>query len=70
MNGSLNTFKYTAKLVQTFTLQRVGYKSNIFSFEIINLLRHDLSDHITPRGISATRNMKSRLAIKFPTPYE
>ena len=33
-------------------------------------LRHDLSDHITPRGISATRNMKSRLAIKFPTPYE
>ena len=23
---------------------------------------------ITPRGISATRNMKSRLAIKFPTP--
>ena len=24
---------------------------------------------ITPRGISATRNMKSRLAIKFPTPW-
>ena len=23
-----------------------------------------------PRGISATRNMISRLAIKFPTPYE
>ena len=23
-----------------------------------------------PRGISATCNMKSRLAIKFPTPYE
>ena len=44
MNGSLNTFKYTAKLVQTFTLQPVGYKSNIFSFEIINWLRHDLSE--------------------------
>ena len=70
MNSSLNTFKYTAKLVQTFTLQPVGYKSNIFSFEIISWLRHDLSDHMTPRGISATRNMKSRLAIKFPTPYE
>ena len=25
---------------------------------------------MTPRGISATRNMKSRLAIKFPTPNE
>ena len=47
MNGSLNTFKYTAKLIQTFTLQPVGYKSNIFSFEIISWLRHDLTDHIT-----------------------
>ena len=36
MNGYLNTFKYTAKLVQTFTLKPVGYKSDIFSFEIIN----------------------------------
>ena len=25
---------------------------------------------INPREISVTRNMKSRLAIKFPTPYE
>ena len=25
---------------------------------------------VTPSGISATLNMKSRLAIKFPTPYE
>ena len=70
MNSCLNTFKDTAKFIQTFTVQPVGYKSNIFSFEIINLLRHDLSDHIAPSGISATRNMTSRLAIKFPTPYE
>ena len=26
--------------------------------------------YITPRGIRATLNIKSRLAIKFPTPYE
>ena len=30
-------------------------------------LRHDLSTHVE---ISATCNMKLRLAIKFPTPYE
>ena len=60
----LNTFKYGTQLVKVFGFQPIRHKYAIFSFEFIKVwrlrgLRHDLS-----------RNMTSRLAIKFPTPYE
>ena len=47
-----------------FGFQPIRHKYAIFSFEFIKVwllrrLRHDLA-----------RNMTSRLAIKFPTPYE
>ena len=61
----LNTFKYGKQLVYTFGFQPIRHNMpSIFSFEFIKVwslrrLRHDLS-----------RNMTSRPAIKFPTPYE
>ena len=57
----LNTFKYGTQLVKAFGFQPNRLKYAIFSFEFIKVwrLRHGL-----------TRNMTSRLAIKFPTPYE
>ena len=59
--------KYRAKLVQAFAFQPVRHESGTFCFECIEAcLRHDLSRHLE----SARRNMKSKLAIKFPTPYE
>ena len=50
--------------MKAFGFQPIRHKYAIFSFEFIKVwrlcrLRHDLS-----------RNMTSRLAIKFPTPYE
>ena len=61
----LNTFKYRAKLVQAFAFQPVRLEYGVFCFECIKAcLRHDLSRHVE----SARRNMKSKLAIKFPTP--
>ena len=55
-------FKYRVRLVQAFSFQPVRHESGIFRYECIKIcLRHDF-------GISATRNMKSRLAIKFPNP--
>ena len=63
----LNTFKYRAKLLQAFAFQPVHHELGIFRFECTKAcLRHDLSRHVE----SAQRNMKSKLAIKFPTPYE
>ena len=63
----MNTYKYRAKLVQAFAFQPVRRESGIFRFECTKAcLRHDLSRHVK----SARRNMKSNLAIKFPTPYE
>ena len=51
------------KLVQAFAFQSVRHESGIFRFECIKAcLRHDLNQ--------PTRIMKSRLAIKFPTPNE
>ena len=53
--------------MQAFAFQPVRYESGIFRFECTKAcLRHDLSRHVE----SARRNMKSKLAIKFPTPYE
>ena len=54
MNGSLNTFKYTAKLVQSAA----------------NRMSLALKSSIDSAMIYQTINMKSRLAIKFRTPYE
>ena len=52
--------------MQAFAFQSVRHESGIFRFECIKAsLRHDLSRHVE----SARRNMKSKLAIKFPTPY-
>ena len=57
---------YRAKLVQAFAFQPVRHESVIFHFEYIKAcLRHDLSCHVE----STRRNMKSKLAIKFPTTY-
>ena len=54
------------KLVQAFAFQPVRHESAIFHFECIKAcLRNDLSCHVE----STWRNMKSKLAIKFPTPY-
>ena len=65
--GAPDTFKYRAELVQAFTFQPVRHESGIFGFECIKAcLRHDLSRHVE----SARRNMKWKLASKFPTPYE
>ena len=53
--------------MQTFAFQPVRHKSGIFRCECIKAyLRHDLSCHVE----SARRKMKSKIAIKFPTPYE
>ena len=53
--------------MQAFAFQPVRHESGIFRFECIKaFLRHDLSRHVE----SARRNMKSKLAIEFPTPYE
>ena len=53
--------------MQAFAFQPVGHESGIFRFEWIKAcLRHDLSCHME----SARRNMKSKLAIKFPIHYE
>ena len=53
--------------MQAFAFQAVRHESGIFRFECIKaFLRHDLSRHVE----SARRNMTSKLAIKFPTPYE
>ena len=55
------------KLLQAFAFQQVRHESGIFRFACIKAcLRHELSRHVE----SARRNMKSKLAIKFPTPYE
>ena len=53
--------------MQAFAFQAVRHESDIFRFECIKaFLRHDLSRPVE----SARRNMKSKLAIKFPTLYE
>ena len=56
--------------MQAFAFQPVRHESGIFRFEYIKAcIRHDLSRHVE----SARPNMKcmkSKLAIKFPTPYE
>ena len=53
--------------MQAFAFQPVRDESGIFRYECINdCLRHDLSRHVE----SARRNIKSKLAIKFATPYE
>ena len=55
--------------MQAFAFQPVRHESGIFRFECIKAcLRHDLSRHLAME--SARRNMKSKLAIKFSTPYE
>ena len=66
--------------MQAFAFQSVRHESGIFRFECIKAcLRHGLSRHVeSARPTSfpgsfpylARRNMKSKLAIKFPTPYE
>ena len=49
--------------MQAFAFQPVRHESGLFRFECIKAcLRHDLSRHVE----SARRNMKSKLAIKFP----
>ena len=67
----LNTFKYGTQLVSAFGLQPIRHEYAIFSFEFVKVclhrLRHDLSTHVES---ARHRNMKSRLAIKLPTPYE
>ena len=51
--------------MQAFAFQLVRRESGIFRFECIKAcLRHDLSRHVE----SGRRSMKSKLAIKFPTP--
>ena len=56
----LEYLQIQSKACATFAFQPVRHESGIFRFERIKAcLRHDLS-----------RNMKSKLAIKFPTPYE
>ena len=53
--------------MQAFAFQPVRHESGIFRFECTKAcLRHDLSRQVE----SARRNMKSKLAITFPTPYE
>ena len=53
--------------MQAFAFQPVRHESGIFRFECIKAcLRHDLLHHME----SARRNMTSKVAIKFPTPYE
>ena len=53
--------------MQPFAFQPVRHESGIFRFECTKAcLRHDLSRHVE----SARRNMKSKLAIKFPAPFE
>ena len=54
--SSLNTF--------TFGFQTLRHEYAIFAFEFIEVCLRSL------REISATRNIKSRLPIKFLTPYE
>ena len=54
--SSLNTF--------TFGFQTLRHEYAIFAFEFIEVCLRRLWE------ISATRNIKSRLPIKFPTPYE
>ena len=45
--------------MQAFAFQPVRHESGIFRFECMKAcLRHDLSRHV--RGISVTRNIKSR----------
>ena len=53
--------------MQNFAFQPVRHESGIF-----RLMHQGLSPPwcIRPHGISVTCNMKSSLAIKFPTPYE
>ena len=62
--SSLDTFKYGTKLVYAFGFQPLRHEYAIFSFEFIKDCLCRLREN------SATRNIKSRLAIKFPTPYE
>ena len=53
--------------MQAFAFQPVRHESGIFRFECIKAcFRHDLSRHVE----WARRNMKSKLAIKFPIPYD
>ena len=53
--------------MQAFAVQPVRHESGIFRFECIKAcLRHDSSLQVE----LARRNMKSKLAIKFPTLYE
>ena len=53
--------------MQAFAFQPVRHESGNFRFECIKVcLCHDLSRHVE----SARRNMKSKLAIKFPTRYD
>ena len=53
--------------MQAFAFKSVRHQSGIFRFECIKVcLHYDLSRLVE----SAWRNMKSKLAIKFPTPYE
>ena len=53
--------------MQAFAFQPVHHESGIFPFECIKAcLNHDLSPHVE----SGWHNMKLKLVIKFPTPYE
>ena len=53
--------------MQAFAFRPVRRESGISRFERIKAcLRYDLLRHVE----SARRNMKSKLTIKFPTPYE
>ena len=62
--SSLDTFKYGTKLVYAFGFQPLRHEYAIFSFEFIKDCLCRLREN------SATRNIKSRLAIKLSTPYE
>ena len=51
--------------MQAYAFQPVRHESGIFRFEGIRACLDDLSRHV-----ESARNMKSRVAIKFPTPYK
>ena len=63
----LEYLQILSKACASLAFQPVRHDSGIFRFEWIKAcLRHDLLRLVE----SGRRNMKSKLAIKFPTPYE
>ena len=68
----LNTFKYGTRLVQAFGSQPLHHKYATTLPQTRNLFLLNSSKFVSAVSatleISATRNMKSRLAIKFSTP--